>query len=160
MHRDVLLRVNMILGIIFTFQVRTLTLIFWPAYIVYFNDEPPLYATFQCLHFFDPATFSYLLSFKTNNKNSVTSSSPPHQQMLKTLSFKCSLRETKSVFSLILLKELQQGILPNFRDYVTWQSFCTWFTTIPTILGRSYSHSKLIALVEPSFSYFSIQTSE
>lgn len=76
--------------------------------------------------------------------------------MLKTLSFKCSLGETKSVFSLILLKELQQGILPNFWYYVTQQSFCVCFITITTILGRRYSHSKLTGLRELSFSYFSL----
>lgn len=68
MHRDVVLRVNILLDIIFTFCVRTLTLIFCPACIVYFNDESPLYITFQCLDFLDPATFSCPLSFKTNNK--------------------------------------------------------------------------------------------
>lgn len=99
----------------------------------------------------------FIFSFKTSNKKVSHQFLPvPQQQMLKTLSFKCSLRETKSVFSLILLKELQQGILPNFRDYVTWRSFCMWFITITTILGRSYSHSKLTALIEPSFSYFSL----
>ena len=54
--------------IIFTFHVRTVTLIFWPAYIVYFNDESPLHATFQCWDFSDPTTFSYPLNFQTNNK--------------------------------------------------------------------------------------------
>ena len=67
--------------------------------------------------FFDPETFSHPHSFKTNNKKVVTSSSPPLPGNVENPFFyMLTKREVNSAFSLILLKELQPGILPNCRD--------------------------------------------